>query len=181
MNVKYSTYLILLDLIRLIILREEHKLWSSSLGVFFFILTSVHFSLVRTFFSEPCFQTASVYVLPSISDTKFHTRRDTTADKNTKDSGLKGSKHYNSSNPLNFLLNQIFVCCSHFQIFELWHIFKRSACYIFISRYLPEFWRWNSNKCIIFSAFISRPTSINVSVFIFVAFMLSPSRFTSSA
>jgi hypothetical protein len=57
------------DLIFLITLGEEYKLWSSSLCIM-----SLHLSLVQIFSLAPCSQTPSVYVLPLILKTKFHAR-----------------------------------------------------------------------------------------------------------
>jgi hypothetical protein len=60
-------------LIIVIILGEEYDLWSSSLCSFPqpHIISSL--SLIQIFPSTPCSQTASVYVPPLMSETKFLT------------------------------------------------------------------------------------------------------------
>jgi hypothetical protein len=58
-------------LIILIVLSEEYNYKSSRYSVFF-ALPSLHPSSFQIF-STPCSQTPSVYALPLISETKFHT------------------------------------------------------------------------------------------------------------
>jgi hypothetical protein len=94
-------------LVILIILSEEYKLWSSLCS--FLNLLSLDLSSVQIFSWTPCFQTSSVYVPLSMSESQVsHPYKTTgtirvlyipnlcfqTADEETKSSELNGSKHY---------------------------------------------------------------------------------------
>jgi hypothetical protein len=79
--------------------------------------------------------------------------------------------------PLDFLLNQTEICYYHSKTLKLWQIFKQST--IHMSWFWPAFRRQDSNIYLVFSIFISRPTSllatIKVFVFFFIVSMLSRS------
>jgi hypothetical protein len=61
--------------------------------------------------------------------------------------------------PLN-ILNQILIFYCHSQIYELRHTFSKDLLDIFMSQFWPAFWWRDSKIYLVFSMFISRPTSL---------------------
>jgi hypothetical protein len=74
MHVTCPAHLILLDFINLIIYGKSISYEAPHYAIFSNLL-SLRSSSVQIFSSTPCFQTPTIYVLPLMSETKFHTHK----------------------------------------------------------------------------------------------------------
>jgi hypothetical protein len=157
-----SAHLMLLDLISLVILDEEFKLWSV------FNLFSFHPSPVKIFSSAPYSQTPSVYVLPLMSETKFAP---------IKNHGQKYSFVYSNfyvfihqmgkQNVMNWMVAGItriqsvlnFVRTFDFLLLFSFATFSKDLLALFRLWLCPAFW-WRYNIFYVFFVFACRPTSV---------------------
>jgi hypothetical protein len=82
---------------------------------------------------------------------------------------------------LNFVRNQILVCCCRSRIFELYQIFETPVSYLYVMIF-PRILVTRQQHILRYLCVCSRPTSLLASVtvymFFFMVSILSPSRFT---